>query len=95
MRRWQAVSIVIWSPAMFGIGGFALLAAVTFGAQPNQIVPQPELDRFCQMYGTGHHLATFFLHGGVRFQGHVNCDKITFTLSQVLPPIGEESVSAS
>jgi hypothetical protein len=75
---------------MFGISGLALLAVAALSGQPAPSVPQTELAQFCHMYGQGHHLATFFMDDGLRLQGHVNCNKVTFTLSQIMPPIDEE-----
>ena len=80
---------------MFGISGLVLASAMLTAAAGNHpmtfpSVPQAELAQFCDMYGDGRHLATFFMDDGLRLQGHVNCNKVTFTLSQILPPIDEQ-----
>ena len=66
----------------------AILVIVTFPTHAAPFgVPQAEIAQFCQERGPGLHLATFFMDDGLRLRGHVNCEKVTFTLSMVLPPL--------
>jgi len=85
---------------MFGIGGFAaawvVVVGLGLGAHAHlPVVPQDEVTAFCQTFGAGIHHATFFTQTGVGLEGHVNCAESSFTLSQILPPIEEETLASA
>ena len=80
---------------MFSVGGFAFASAMVigigFGAHAHvPTVPQAELAKYCQMVGPGVHQSTYFTDSGIRLVGHADCNAVTFTLSEILPPLDEE-----
>ncbi len=83
---------VVLTATIFAATAFAAHAAgaVALPAGDSATVPPAEVTALCKEYGSGKFTAIYILDDGYALKGSADCDAVSFTVSEILPPFVDD-----